>query len=240
MSKIHGAKLFKLFSLAAILLSFSFLTLSNQIETIMDWRFLLWTSNDCSYLTSVTFALPVRRSLLTTWLHFSLFLCLLSNALHLRPNALRTALWSRVLGLGMINSAQELRNGETFWNWQTKPDKDDFQLNFRLALKIKGKKVSGAFVFSNLADGEWDGADRNVMPFIGKISGNVIVIEFDSEDVRIFEEYDSPFDAKCQKTKGTRVSRATIKVTKGKLEFVLTKGKFIFDLPRKIVMRRMI
>ncbi len=143
-----------------------------------------------------------------------------------------------LLSFSLINSAQALKNGETFWNWQTTPDRDNFQLDFRLALKIKGKKVSGALVFSNLADGEWDGADRNVTPFIGKISGKVILIEFDAKDVRNFEEYAAVFDTEYQKPKGKRASRATVKIIKGKLEFVQTKGKFVFDLPRKINMRR--
>ena len=145
-----------------------------------------------------------------------------------------------LLSFSLINSAQVLKNSETFWNWQTTPDRDNFQLDFRLALKIKGKKVSGAFVFSNLTNGEWDGNDRNVTPFIGKISGNVIFIEFDAKDVRNFEEYDAASDTKYQKPKGKRASRAAIKIRKGKLEFVLIKGKYVFDLPRKIIMKRKI
>ena len=143
-----------------------------------------------------------------------------------------------LLSFSIINSAQALKNGETFWNWQTTPVRDNFQLDFRLALEIKGKKVSGTFVFSSLTNGEWDGNDRNVTPFIGRISGNVILIEFDAKDVRNFEEYDAAIDAKYQKPKGKRASRATIKIRKGKLEFVQIKGKFVFDLPRKIIMKR--
>ncbi len=143
-----------------------------------------------------------------------------------------------LLSFSLINSAQALTNGETFWNWQTTPDRDNFQLDLRLALKIKGKKVSGAFVFSNLINGEWVGNDRNVTPFNGKISGNVIFIGFDAKDVRNFEEYDSAFDTKYQKPKGKRASRAKIKIRKGKLEFVQIKGKFVFDLPRKIIIKR--
>ncbi len=145
-----------------------------------------------------------------------------------------------LLNFTLINSAQDFKNGTFFWNWTTKPKQDNFQLNFQLSLKVKGKNASGALVFSNLIGGEWDETDRNLTPFTGKISGTTILIEFDAKDTRNYEEYDSPFDAAYRKPKRNSASRATLKITKDRLEFVLTNGKSLFDLPGKIIMRRVV
>jgi len=101
---------------------------------------------------------------------------------NIRPKLLILLVFALVLLNFPLNvSAQKLKSGETYWNWKTKADKDNFQLDLELALKIKGIKVRGAFVFSNLINGEWDDTDRDITP----LSEQLRVMLFGSSMMRM-------------------------------------------------------
>lgn len=136
--------------------------------------------------------------------------------------------------------AQRYQSGTSYWKWQTTPDKNNQQLDLTLFLEIKGKKVRGAFSFVNLENGEWDArGDGNVIPFVGKVVGNLLQIEFDAGDIYNREEYDSPLDVVYKKPPRNLINLAEVRIFRGKLTFIHRKGKFVYALPRRMTMRRL-
>ena len=80
--------------------------------------------------------------------------------------------------------AQEIKDGRSYWYFRTKEDKEGFSDQFSFGLDIKGKKISGGLEFRGLDHGEGDGGDGSSTPFVGKIVGDLIKIEFNNADWR--------------------------------------------------------
>lgn len=139
-----------------------------------------------------------------------------------------------VLSFSVSGTAQNIKNGESSWFWRSKAGKDNLSFQFALFLKIKGKKASGALQFRNLDNGEWNGGDGEMTPFIGRVIGNVIKIEFNNEDWRNAESGEGSEFYRRPKRKARYT--ATLKFNKNTLEFLQADNKFISGLPLKIVM----
>ena len=102
-------------------------------------------------------------------------------------------------------------------------------------IKQRGNKVSGRYTFAVLVDGENDGADSSFVPFIGTVSGDTILIEFNPNDIHGIEEVEANVRYKRPKSPST----ATLKLANGKLVWTLTKGKIDLEVPRQLTLSRL-
>jgi len=121
------------------------------------------------------------------------------------------------------------------WEWKSRPDKNKEQSVFWVDIKQRGNKVSGRYTFAVLVDGENDGADSSFVPFIGTVSGDTILIEFNPNDIHGIEEVEANVRYKRPKSP----SMATLKLANGKLVWTLTKGKIDLDVPRQLTLSRL-
>ncbi len=134
----------------------------------------------------------------------------------------------------LMSAAQEIKDGETFWYWRTKPDKDNVSYQFTVWLKVKGKKVSGVLEARGLENGDWNGGDGAVTPFIGRIVGNVIRIEYNNADWRNGES-DEQFLPYVKPPKKSRFT-ASLKFRGKFLEFLQIYGRHRTGYPTKLLM----
>jgi hypothetical protein len=123
------------------------------------------------------------------------------------------------------------------WEWTSRPDKEHHQTAFFLDLKQRGNKVSGTLGFALLVDGENDGSGSSQIPYIGTVTGDVVTIEFDPDNV-VAED---ATNVRYKRPKGKAPSTATLRLKNGKLEWTQVKGKMgdsPGEIPRQLTMRR--
>jgi len=112
-------------------------------------------------------------------------------------------------------------------------DKDKRQTYFSITIKPRNGKVAGTYFFNDLENGETE-SDGAVAGYMGTVSGNSVMIEFDPEagDPGYTE------NVRYKKPKGKLPATATLTLVGGKLEWVQTRGKLGEDIPNKITLRR--
>src|SRR5438132_6539880 len=99
------------------------------------------------------------------------------------------------------------------WEWKSRPNKNKEQSVFWMDIKQRGNKVSGRYTLAQLVDGENDGADSTFVPFIGTVSGDTILIEFDPNNIHGIEDVEANVHYKRPKSPST----VTLKLANGKL-----------------------
>ena len=119
------------------------------------------------------------------------------------------------------------------WEWKSPMDKDKNQTYFSITIKPRNGKVAGTYFFNDLENGETT-SDGAVAGYIGTVSGNSVMIEFDPEagDPGYTE------NVRYKRPKGKLPATATLTLVNGKLEWVQTHGKLGDDIPKKITLVR--
>ena len=138
-----------------------------------------------------------------------------------------------VLCLTLPAAAQKGFGGN--WEWHGAMNRQKQQTAVWIDIKQTGNKVRGSIWFNQLVDGDADGSDASAVPFIGTVNGNVMTIEFDSEDVRSIDEE----NIRYRKPRG-KPDAAVLRLQNGKLEWQQTYGSFNVGLtiPKRMTLRR--
>ncbi|HEY0427311.1 MAG TPA: hypothetical protein VGC76_05855 [Pyrinomonadaceae bacterium] len=131
-------------------------------------------------------------------------------------------------------AAQRIKNGESDWYWRTKPDKDNVSYQLSLSLKIKGKIVTGFLEARGLENEEWNGGDGAATPFVGRVVGNTIQIEYNNADWRNAES-DDFFKQYLRPNKNKRFT-ATLKFRGKFLELLQIYGRHQTGYPTEMTM----
>lgn len=84
------------------------------------------------------------------------------------------------------------------WVWKQIARKNKLQTQFTLVINRKGDVVRGVYNVDEFINGKWQGEDGNQTPFLGRVKGSTVEIEFDpSATVAGYEQnvtYAAPTD----------------------------------------------
>ena len=131
--------------------------------------------------------------------------------------------------------AQSRSNLGGTWEWQEFPRKNREQVGMFLNVQQTGNRLSGTYSYGVWINGQTQSEDGNQTPFVGTVQGNVASIKFDPDNTYpLYEEkvrYKEP-------ARGKVPSRARLKRVGERLEWTLTEGPRIFNLPVQFTMRR--
>lgn len=122
------------------------------------------------------------------------------------------------------------------WYWEGRPDKSGSRAVVGFTLRQRGNRVSGTYYVSSTGGPEDDTTDAASIPFTGTISGNVVTIEFDPEDLHTIDER----NFKYRRPKGKAPSTATLTLKNSRLELRQTSGELAdksMNVPRQFTMR---
>ena len=90
------------------------------------------------------------------------------------------------------------------WVWKQVARKNKPQTQFTLVIDRKGDVVSGIYSVDEFINGKWQGEDGNQTPFLGRVKGSTIELEFDpSATVAGYEQnvkYAAPADGRQPST----------------------------------------
>jgi hypothetical protein len=121
------------------------------------------------------------------------------------------------------------------WIWKQVARKNKPQTQFTIVINRKGDVVSGTYSVDEFINGKWQGEDGNQTPFLGRVKGSTVEIEFDpSATVAGYEQnvtYSPPTD-------GRKPSTAVITLNGPTLQWRLVTGPGIDGLPAKLVLKR--
>jgi hypothetical protein len=157
-------------------------------------------------------------------------------------DAIRTAglqlaiLFLLLLSLGTAVAAQTGAQQFTGrWIWKQTAQKNKPQIQFRLVIQRQGNVLRGVYSVDEFINGEWQGEDGNQTPFIGRLKGNELQIEFDPmATVPGYEQnvrYVAPTD-------GRKPSKAVIQRRGSGLMWTLTLGPGIERVPDSLNLSR--
>ena len=141
-----------------------------------------------------------------------------------------------VLALALPVTAQTRAGLNGSWYWEGRPDKGGSRAVIGLSIKQRGNRVSGSYYVSSTGGPDDDTTDAASIPFIGTVSGNVVTIEFDPEDLHTIDETNFRY----RRPKGKAPSTATLTLKNGKLEVTQTSGGLAdksMNVPRQFTMR---
>lgn len=119
------------------------------------------------------------------------------------------------------------------WEWKSPMDKDKRQTYFSITIKPRNGKVAGTYFFNDLENGETE-SDGAVAGYIGTVSGNSVMIEFDPEA----GEPGYTENVRYKRPRRKLPATATLTLVNDKLEWTQTRGKLGDDIPNKITLRR--
>jgi len=121
------------------------------------------------------------------------------------------------------------------WIWKEIARKNKPQTQFTLVIAHKGDVVTGTYSVDEFINGDWQGEDGNQTPFVGRVKGSEIEIEFDpSATVAGYEQnvsYAAPTD-------GRKPSAAMITLNGPTLIWRVIKSPGIEGVPAKLTLRR--
>lgn len=121
------------------------------------------------------------------------------------------------------------------WIWKQVARKNKPQTQFTIVINHKGDVVNGTYSVDEFINGKWQGEDGNQTPFMGRVKGSTVEIEFDpSATVAGYEEnvtYTPPTD-------GRKPSVAVITLSGPTLQWRLVTGPGIEGVPAKVVLKR--
>jgi len=122
------------------------------------------------------------------------------------------------------------------WEWQEPPRRNREQAGMFLEVKQTGSRVRGTYSHSVSVNGASQSEDGNQTPFVGTVKGDVAVIKFDPENIRPLYERNVKYKAPAN---GKVPSTATLKRRGQTLEWTLTAGPRLSDLPVQFTLRRL-
>jgi len=131
--------------------------------------------------------------------------------------------------------AQPRSNFGGGWEWQEPPRKNREQAGMFLDVKQMGSRVRGTYSYGVSINGEPQSEDGNQTPFVGTVKGNVAVIKFDPENIHPLYERNVMYKAPAN---GKAPSTATLQRRGQTLEWKLTAGPRLFNLPVQFTLRR--
>jgi hypothetical protein len=121
------------------------------------------------------------------------------------------------------------------WIWKSNVRKDKSYTQFRIVIRREGKILRGIYSVDEFVDGRWQGEDGNQTPFIGRVKGNQIEVEFDPLAVQPgYEEnvsYVAPSDDR-------KPSVASIIFSGSNMRWRLITGEGIDGVPANMLLRR--
>lgn len=121
------------------------------------------------------------------------------------------------------------------WIWKQVAKKNKPQTQFTIVINHKGDAVRGTYSVDEFINGKWQGEDGNQTPFVGRVKGSTVEIEFDpSATVAGYEQnvtYAAPTD-------GRKPSTATLTLNGPTLIWRLVKSPGIEGVPARLVLKR--
>jgi hypothetical protein len=121
------------------------------------------------------------------------------------------------------------------WVWKQIARKNKPQTQFTLVINRKGDVVRGVYNVDEFINGKWQGEDGNQTPFLGRVKGSTIEIEFDpSATVAGYEEnvtYAVPTD-------GRKPSTAILELNGPTLTWRLVTLPGIEGVPASLTLKR--
>ena len=121
------------------------------------------------------------------------------------------------------------------WTWKEVARKNKPQTQFTLVITHKGDVVKGTYSVDEFINGKWQGEDGNQTPFVGRVKGSRIEIEFDpSATVPGYQEnvsYAAPTD-------GRKPSTATLTLSGPTLIWQTVNPPGIEGVPEKVTLKR--
>ena len=121
------------------------------------------------------------------------------------------------------------------WVWKQIARRNKPQTQFTLVINRKGDVVRGVYNVDEFINGKWQGEDGNQTPFLGRVKGSTIEIEFDpSATVAGYEEnvtYAAPTD-------GRQPSTAILTLNGPTLTWRLVTSPGIEGLPARLTLKR--
>jgi hypothetical protein len=121
------------------------------------------------------------------------------------------------------------------WVWKQIARKNKPQTQFTLVINRKGDVVRGVYNVDEFINGKWQGEDGNQTPFLGRVKGSTIEIEFDpSATVAGYEQnvtYAAPTDDR-------KPSTAILTLNGPTLTWRLVRSPGIEGVPAKLTLKR--
>lgn len=121
------------------------------------------------------------------------------------------------------------------WVWKEVARKNKRQTQFSIVIRRNGNTVSGVYSVDEFINGKWQGEDGNQTPFIGRVKGNSIQIEFDpGATVPGYQEnvaYQAPTD-------GRKPSVAVLTLNGERLLWRFVSGAALEDVPARLSLHR--
>jgi hypothetical protein len=121
------------------------------------------------------------------------------------------------------------------WIWKQIARKNKPQTQFTLVIAHKGDVVTGVYSVDEFINGEWQGEDGNQTPFLGRVKGSTIEIEFDpSATVAGYEQnvtYAAPTD-------GRKPSAAILTLNGPTLIWRVARSPGIEGVPATVTLKR--
>lgn len=121
------------------------------------------------------------------------------------------------------------------WAWKQIVRKNKHQTQFTLVIHHKGDVVRGIYSVDEFINGKWQGEDGNQTPFLGRVKGSTIELEFDpSATVAGYEQnvaYAAPTD-------GRKPSTAIVTLNGPTLIWRLVNSPGIEGVPTRFILKR--
>jgi hypothetical protein len=121
------------------------------------------------------------------------------------------------------------------WIWKEVARRNRPQTQFTLVINHKGEVVSGTYSVDEFINGKWQGEDGNQTPFIGKVKGATVVVEFDPTATVAGYEQNVTY---ARPTGGRKPSTAVITIVGPTLQWRHGRGARIEGLPVKLTLTR--
>ncbi|HJP91267.1 MAG TPA: hypothetical protein VJ875_04880 [Pyrinomonadaceae bacterium] len=135
-------------------------------------------------------------------------------------------------------SAVPQNSGSTItgrWIWKQVARKNKPQTQFTLVIRRDGNLVSGIYSVDEFVNGKWQGEDGNQTPFVGRLKGSEIELEFDPLAVHPGYEQNVSYAAPSD---GRKPSLVNIRYSETILRWRLVRGPGIQGVPANVVLRR--
>jgi hypothetical protein len=121
------------------------------------------------------------------------------------------------------------------WIWKQIARKNKPQTQFTIVINRKGDVVSGTYSVDEFINGKWQGEDGNQTPFLGRVKGSTVEIEFDPSATVAGYEQNVTY---TPLTDGRKPSTAVITLSGPSLQWRLVTGPGIEGVPAKVILKR--
>ncbi len=121
------------------------------------------------------------------------------------------------------------------WVWKQIARKNKTQIQFRIVIRDEGNGLRGTYSVDEFVNGKWQGEDGNQTPFVGRMDGSGVKIEFDPLATQPGYEKNVSSAAPSD---GRKPSMAIITRSGSNLRWRLVRGPGIEGVPVNLVLRR--